>query len=438
MEEFAVSSGIRLGPPTTRLRAVARRGVPGPKELLSQDAPAASLYDALREDLRYLTADSWSGEVGQLLSAFSLLYLAQETQRIAIIPSIWRDTDHYGGSTVRMGDLFDLERFRKDTGTLFVEWSDVKPFRESPLSLKNDEIGCIFSWNSFGDGRSFGDYKVSSSAWSVQRPYGFAADSVEGHVLFDHDTSTRHELLQQAAIETERTLPRNLKEDQLMCYTNLWGLSKAGMSVPSPWWNTDYKDFDGLQSMQGGMTNVLHPALRGDHPEWWRVGQYLDFSPAVWEVAILAIRETLELDTRPLPNLLTMHIRRGDFASWCASGSGCVAPLESYKAAVDELLPELPEDTVVLVTTDDTSSEFHSSLRQLGWYAIDHSQAGTAALLKSRYGSSSGWWDSAVDAAIHSVGRGFVGTLDSQVSLVSALRVATWNDGPTRLVKRPH
>lgn len=83
-----------------------------------------------------------------------------------------------------------------------------------------------------------------------------------------------------------------------------------------------------------------------DQTEWWRVGQYLDFSPAVWEVAILAIRETLELDTRPLPNLLTMHIRRGDFASWCASGSGCVAPLESYKAAVDELLPELPEDTV--------------------------------------------------------------------------------------------
>lgn len=72
-----------------------------------------SLYDALRRDVRYLTADSWSGEVGQLLSAMSLLYLAQETQRVAILPSVWRDREHYGTSTVRMGDLFDLETFRR-------------------------------------------------------------------------------------------------------------------------------------------------------------------------------------------------------------------------------------------------------------------------------------------------------------------------------------
>lgn len=92
---------------------------------------------------------------------------------------------------------------------------------------------------------------------------------------------------------------------------------------------------------------------------------------------------------------------------------------------------------LVLVTTDETSSEFHSSLKLLGWYAVNHAAVGTAALLKERYGDASGWWDSAVDQAILSVGKAFVGTLDSQVWLVSALRVASWNDGATRFVRRP-
>ena len=99
-----------------------------------------------------MTADSWSGEVGQLLSAFSLIYLAQETQRVAIVPSVWYDGEHYGTSSVRMGDLFDLEKFRKQTGTLFVEWSDVKDYESKRVKAKKDELGCIFSWNGFADG----------------------------------------------------------------------------------------------------------------------------------------------------------------------------------------------------------------------------------------------------------------------------------------------
>ncbi|GAA6023432.1 hypothetical protein JCM11491_005581 [Sporobolomyces phaffii] len=448
VQQFELDRGIRVGPPPSQLRAVGAAGVPGPIELLSNTAPAASLYDALRDDLRYLTADSWSGEVGQLLSAFSLLHLARETQRIAIIPSVWRDGDHYGSSTVRMSDLFDMERFRRDTGTLFVEWSDVKPFDTKEGSdLKHDEIGCIFSWNGFADGRSFEDYKVSSSAWSVQRPYGVGSNHIEGHVLFDYDFLTRLDLLRQAAASTHRELAPNLERDQLLCYTNLWGLSRTGTSSPGTFWNSDYKDFDGVQATRGGMVELLHPSLRGVHPEWWSVGRYIDFTPAVWQVALLAVARTLELDDDEpetgrharLPPLLTMHVRRGDFASWCPSGHGCVAPIERYHDAVVELRPSLPAETIVLVTTDETSPEFVASLRARGWRVVDHAAVGTAELLADRYGSggASAWWDSAVDQAVLSLGQAFVGTLDSQVSLVSALRVATWNDGPTAFVKRP-
>jgi len=150
-----------------------------------------------------------------------------------------------------------------------------------------------------------------------------------------------------------------------MCYTNIWALSKAGTSAPETFWNRDYKDFDGLQE-KGGMIKLLHPSLRGTHPgepgyllarieicnlrvtrstEWWSVGRFIDFSPAVWEVAILAVQRTLELETLP-SSIITVHVRRGDFASWCPSGHGCVAPLDSYEAEVDELLKELPKDTI--------------------------------------------------------------------------------------------
>ncbi|GAA5934157.1 O-fucosyltransferase family protein [Sporobolomyces koalae] len=426
-----------IGPPETLLGATDRTGVPGPAQLLSQQAPAVSLYDALRDDLRYLTADSWSGEVGQLLSVFSLLHLAQQTQRVAIVPSVWRDRDHYGSSSVRFGDLFDLEKFRRRTGTLFVEWSDVKPFNLSSSRVKNDNVGCI-SWNGFEDGRSFGDYRVSTTAWTLPKPYGFASDSVEGHILFDYDFSTRLEITRQVARETGRAIPRNMRSDQLLCYTNVWGMTRAGSWAPGTWWNTDYKDFEGVQSSQAGVRTLFHPSLRGDHPEFWSIGQHLDFTPAVWEVALQAVQTTLEVEDLSV-NLITVHIRRGDFASWCPTGHDCVAPIERYREAVDEINRDLAEPATVLVTTDETSSEFRASIRELGWYVINHDELGTAALLQDRFGASSGWWDSAVDQAILSLGNsGFVGTLDSQVSLVSALRVASWNNGRTKFVQRPH
>lgn len=75
------------------------------RQLLTAEAPARSLYDALSPGLRYLTSDSWSGlsntrqlsesthemltictsSAGHFTTAVSLLSLASQTQRIAIM-----------------------------------------------------------------------------------------------------------------------------------------------------------------------------------------------------------------------------------------------------------------------------------------------------------------------------------------------------------------
>lgn len=124
--------------------------------------------------------------------------------------------------------------------------------------------------------------------------------------------------------------------------------------------------------------------------------------------------------------------------TWCPSGHDCVPPLSDYEAAVASQLSHLPRGTAVLATTDDTSADFLASIRALGWYAVDHAALGTEALLVTRYGEREhGWYGSAVDQAIHSIGSAFVGTEDSQVSLVAALRVAAWSGGRAQMVKRP-
>ena len=117
-------------------------------KLLTNRAPTDSLYDGLRPDLRYLTADSLTGEVGQFLSAISLLHLGQETQRISIIPSIWKDNDHYGKSQVRMSDLFDMERFRRDVSSRFcfqlerIELRDCELYRQGHYSSNGATSKC--------------------------------------------------------------------------------------------------------------------------------------------------------------------------------------------------------------------------------------------------------------------------------------------------------
>lgn len=58
----------------------------------------------------------------------------------------WRDDFHYGPSIARMSLLFDMDRYRNETGALFVEWDDVKPSKaveDTPV----EELGCFkASW----------------------------------------------------------------------------------------------------------------------------------------------------------------------------------------------------------------------------------------------------------------------------------------------------
>ena len=183
---------------------------------------------------------------------------------------------------------------------------------------------------------------------------------------------------------------------------------------------------------------------------------YLQFAPAIWDIAIAVVRQTLGVRGK-LPPLLTVHIRRGDFSefsylrplalkltwsstaeSWCSAGENCVpGTLDAYVPAVEKMLALSPPGTKILATTDETEDQdYLAGFKRLGWYRVDHLKLNTSRVLEERFGVFARWADGAVDQAILSLGTNFVGTEGSQVSLVSSLRVRSWNDGRTDMVLR--
>lgn len=79
------------------------------------------------------------------MSAQTFTSLGAHTDPSPSSPS-WRDDGHYGPVITRMSLLFNMDRFRNETGSLFVEWDDVKPSKaveETPV----EELGCFkASW----------------------------------------------------------------------------------------------------------------------------------------------------------------------------------------------------------------------------------------------------------------------------------------------------
>ncbi|ORY63678.1 hypothetical protein BCR35DRAFT_334785 [Leucosporidium creatinivorum] len=419
------------------------------EELLLPTAPALSIYDSLDPQLRYLIADSWSGLSGQITSAFALLYLAQQTQRIAILPS-WHDEGHYGDSIIPMSLLFDLEGLREATGLLFVELDDVKPQDPHHVNTTMDEIGCYRASPWFDIPLSLPDHNIHQTILTIPLP-SETPWSYESFTLFDFSPS-RLSLAATQASSNGWSLPRNMVEEDpspqgggLLCYTNLWDLGHVAGGVRRVEENGHFGNGGFESAKESRMVGLLKADLKGVHPEWWHVGRFVDFTPEIWDIALSSVYETLEVDV--LPPLVTVHLRRGDFLSWCPQQQNCTPPASDYAAAVKPLLSLFNSSIIpfsssprprVLVTTDETTDmDFLASIDQLGWDRINHTRLGTERKLREAYGEAWRWADSAVDQAILSLGQHFVGTRGSQVTQLSQLRVESWNGGQTAVVDRP-
>jgi hypothetical protein len=78
----------------------------------------------------------------QFQSTINLLYLAVQTQRVAILPLL-QPIHILPESFARFSDFFDLDLLQKATGVALVEWPDLKtPRTKVGKKMRNETIAC--------------------------------------------------------------------------------------------------------------------------------------------------------------------------------------------------------------------------------------------------------------------------------------------------------
>lgn len=165
--------------------------------------------------------------------------------------------------------------------------------------------------NPFEGGRSFYEHNLAQSVWRVPRIGGDPLQhSIESFVLFDFDKEDRYRRVKEFAKENNHTsIPANMLDDQLLCYSNLWDLNHASAHAGGVRW---YDGFQGQQKDRGDLKEMLPISQRGTHPgqrpspltrtvrrtdrsrvafsEWWAVGQYVDVSPPLRGLTLVQLR----------------------------------------------------------------------------------------------------------------------------------------------------
>ncbi|KDE03731.1 hypothetical protein MVLG_05801 [Microbotryum lychnidis-dioicae p1A1 Lamole] len=289
---------------------------------------------------------------------------------------------------IKMSMLYDLERFRQ-----ILSASPSFTNQSCQSGDQEDDVGCYVS--NFVRPRSFyGHHNIHQTIIRIDRPGVAGKDWA--------DWTYESYAMGQVALQTQ-----DGDQDELLDVLHQpLDLKRAGQDEVS-------KEQQKLMAPQWKEFNRK--------PEWHYVGRYLDFAPKIWEIALASVRASLGVTTIP-QELITMHIRRGDFLTWCEKGTDCTPSLDAFAAAVKDLeaelkmsSPELDVDKIqVLITTDEQDDRaILDQIAANGWVISQTS----SSMIEEAFGDAWKWADSAIAQAILSLGaRGFVGRSNSQVS----------------------
>lgn len=252
---------------------------------------------------------------------------------------------------------------------------------------------------------------------------------------FDSDLVGKQSWVEKAQAEYLPQTPFEIGNEPLDVEGNLkWGFGH--IHSPSP--PQQLACYDELFFASTRDDPIAHPFVfdidtTADHfGTWGNVGRHLRFTSKLEALADEYLQALFEVDRiADLPPFISMHIRRGDFAT-----ENMLTDLELYTTAlakirahiqlrIDESLhhntarfkirtlhgvPIPAADYQVLVTTDESeTSPFRLELDALGWKTISH----VAMRTEERYGV---WWPSMIDMVVLSRATGFVGTSHSTFS----------------------
>ncbi|KAL6310144.1 hypothetical protein BKA93DRAFT_721989 [Sparassis latifolia] len=380
--------------------------------------PTARFRDNLRNDTKYITSWISAGWTNDVMTYANLIYLGSITDRVPIIAMF--TPSHIGGDaeTIRFGDVFDVQRFNKESGIQIIEWDEVKDRNSTEI----EDIGC---WNIWEAVQYNEDHpRGSAIPWHVglDISYTKAPDWVKLIPDYPHDQGSSFWALARLGFPQERAKHLGTAtpspqhgvtldpDQQVLCYDYLY---YTWAQQPYEWEN-DY------------------------FPAWRFVTKYLRWTKGIEALTALYLRRAFDLTTTAeIPPYIAIHVRHGDFRNWCWAAEqpeDCFAPLPVIARRVREVQDELRRRkgieipaTRVVMTSDEKDQLWWDEVLALGWQRIDHDALHTA----QTYGR---WYPVLLDAAIQSNALGFVGTDRSTYSVLSRRRVEDWQDGATRMV----
>ncbi|KIY43900.1 hypothetical protein FISHEDRAFT_77825 [Fistulina hepatica ATCC 64428] len=388
---------------------------------------AGSYHDTLQNDTFYLTAGAIGGFTNLFISQanyilrivfrppqltfphfqINMLYLATLSDRVPILAP-FAPSDHISSLTQPLSwhDVFDLPRLRWELRRHILEWDDVK--HSGPAS-QTDSIGCWSIRNKAEENANLArhlnlDMSFTEVPASVRKG-GHGMLGPLASLIYPRDPS----------------VPRNLPVTKV---------SAAG-TAPTP--DRHLVCFDSLFYT----TSSLHD-WEYEHPSWptWNiVGRHVHFSEDVNMLVYAYLRKVFGVQKDwQIPPFITVHIRHGDFTSYCKDKpvNECWTSLATYADKVQEVRDDIlarygVNVTEVIVSSDETDPSFWEKVAAQGWKSVDHAAERTVERLGE-------WYPPIIDTAIQSMGKGFVGTSHSSLSSVTQRRVEDWNKGPTRLV----
>ncbi|KLO06788.1 hypothetical protein SCHPADRAFT_1002133 [Schizopora paradoxa] len=416
--------------------------------------PTDSLYDNLRNDTLYITSFPTAGWTNGFMAEVNGIYLALLTNRTIVLAPFSPSHVVSSAGLIQFSSIFDIQRLSvalSGAGNApsssihapqfpIIEWSDLRNV-DSPVT---DEIGCWSPWmlgssswmdqpvprdNPVGDALGLDISYMPTPSYAMLYPQ-FANDP---HVTFWGLARTLFPTARRNALQHERIVPSSRSGhslppyERLACFDFLYYVSAADAYE----WNTDYS------------------------PAWREVGRHVHWNASLANLANELIRETISLaPTDPIPPFISIHVRRGDFASSCPKDETkdeCMTPFKFFAHAADRVARALRRERgvhvrYVFVTSDERDAGWWDSVRSASTYDDDdegdgekpkgleyvylnHTALGTATHPLVLASGHTEWYPVLVDAVIQSMGTGFVGTEGSTMSLVAARRVEDWQWG---------
>ncbi|EJT99004.1 hypothetical protein DACRYDRAFT_70192 [Dacryopinax primogenitus] len=372
--------------------------------------PTEAFRDNLLPNFKYITSWPCAGWTNDVMALVHLIYLAQLTERIPILPSFAPSHLGQAAGLIPVSDVFNLRRLSERIHLPIIEWRDVK----SANSTIVEEIGCWSPW--IGGGQSNGqprdtylpaalglDISYTPTPYSM-KVYGEGdSHTLYGRLMQLGFPSGRHEALQQVSPLPAPTSGRAFEpDDKLLCFDYLYYTS---LDRNFEW----YYDWS---------------------PQWRLIGRHMAWAPTLQALSEEYLRRHFGVEAKgEIPKFISVHARRGDFHHSCpADDWTCLPSMDQLRERIEQIRNEILRRDGgyvenVLVMSDETDAAWWEEVKENGWSWIDHVVEKTG----ERYGV---WYIPLLDAVFQSSGAGFVGTDSSTMSLIAALRVQDWHDGP--------